>query len=162
METCGRRVGAGDAEIGEELGDGSGGHRGAAVGVQGELAGGDCFGGGAGGDEFFGEAVGFAWCDEPADGVAGVDVQDDVEVEPGPFVGAGEFGDVPGPHLVRCGGDEFGFDVGGSAGLAASFADLVLGAQDPVHGRHRGQVAAFVEQRRPDLGGGLVAEPFAS
>ena len=32
----------------------------------------------------------------------------------------------------------------------------------PVHGRHRGQVAAFVEQGRPHLGGCLVAEPFAS
>ncbi len=57
-------------------------------------------------------------------------------------------------------GDEFGFDVGGSAGLGASFAHLVLGAQDPVHGGDRGQVGAFVEQGGPDLGGCLIAEPF--
>ena len=88
-------MGAGDAEIGEELGDGSRGHRAAAVGVQSELAGGDLFGGGASGDELFGEPVGFAWGDEPADGVAGVHVQDDVEVESVPFVGAGEAGDGP-------------------------------------------------------------------
>ena len=40
-------------------------------------------------------------------------------------MGAGEFGDVPGPHLVRGGGDQFGFHVGGVAGVAAAFADLV-------------------------------------
>ncbi len=126
-------MGPGDTHVGEELGDGSRCHRAASVGVQGELAVGDVFGGGAGGDEFVGEAVGFAWCDEPTDGVAGVDVQDDVEVEPVPFVGSGEFGDVPGPHLVGAGGDEFGFDVRWMAGLAAAFADLVLGSQDAVH-----------------------------
>jgi hypothetical protein len=92
---------SGDAEIGEELGDGSRGHRAAAVGVQGQLFRVMPSAVGAGGDEVFGEAVGFAWGDEPADGVTGPDVEDDVEVEPGPFVGAGELGDVPGPHLVR-------------------------------------------------------------
>ena len=34
---------------------------------------------GAGGDEFLGESVGLVGCDEPSDGVAGVDVQDHVE-----------------------------------------------------------------------------------
>ncbi len=52
---------AGDAEVGEELGDGSGGHRAAAVGVECELVGGDLFGGGARGDELLCETVGFAW-----------------------------------------------------------------------------------------------------
>jgi hypothetical protein len=47
------------------------------------------------------------------------------------------------------------------AGLASSFADLVPVTQDPIHRRDRAQVAAFVEQDRPDLCGSEVAEPFA-
>ncbi len=46
-----------------------------------------------------------------------------------------------------------GFTDGGPAGLGASFAHLVCGAQQPVHGGDRGQVDAFVEQRGPDWAG---------
>ena len=90
----------------------------AAVGVQGELAGGDALVVDGIGDELFGEAGGLAGGDEPGDDVAGVDVEDHVEVEPGPLVGAAELGDVPGPHLVGAGGDQLGLDVRGAAGLA--------------------------------------------
>ena len=38
LETCGRRVGLGDAEVGEQERDRLGGHRGAAVGVEGQLS----------------------------------------------------------------------------------------------------------------------------
>jgi hypothetical protein len=97
----------------------------------------------------------------PTHGVAGEHVQDDVEVEPGPLVGAGQFGDVPAPHLVGGGGDELGLDGGGVAGLAATLADLGAGSQQPIHGRDRTQIDAVVEQVSPYLGGGQVAELVA-
>ncbi len=43
-------------------------------------------------------------------------------------------------------------------GVAASFADLVVGAQDPVHARHRRQVDALVEEFVEDGRGCLVDE----
>ena len=97
---------------------------------------------------------------QPVDDVAGVDVEDRVEVEPVPLVRAGEPGDVPRPHLVRGGRDELGLDVGGVSSIASTFSDLVACAQDAIHGRHRREIAAFVEQRGPHLGGCLVAEAF--
>src|SRR3546814_6317808 len=99
--------------------------------------------------------------DLPGHDVAGVDIEDHVELEPGPLVWAAELGDVPGPHLVRSGGHQLGLDRGGSAGLTASFPNLVLSPKEPVHGADRAQVGAFIEERRPALRWGLVAEPLA-
>ena len=42
----------------------------------------------------------FAVGDPPADDVAAEDVDDDVEIEVGPFGRAHQLGDVPGPDLV--------------------------------------------------------------
>jgi hypothetical protein len=78
-----------------------------------------------------------------------------VELVPGPFVGAGEFGDVPAPDLVGAGGDEFGFDECRSAGLGSSFTYLVTFTQETIHRRHGCQVGVFVEQGGPYLGGAL-------
>src|SRR3546814_10694753 len=88
-------------------------------------------------------------------------MEDHVGLEPGPLGLAAGLGDVPGPHLVRSGGHQLGLDRGGSAGLTASFPNLVLSPKEPVHGADRAQVGAFIEERRPDLRWGLVAEPFA-
>jgi len=91
----GSAVAAGDAEVGEQERDRFRCHRGASVGVQGELVGGDVlvFDGDA--DHCLGERGGLAGGDVPADDEAGEHVDDHVEMEPGPFVWAGEFGDVP-------------------------------------------------------------------
>ena len=129
----GPRERAGDAEVGEELRDLFGGHRWAVVGVQVELLAFYVVGVAGGIDELFGEGVGFVRRDEPADDHARVDVQDHVAVEPVPLVRPGEFGDVPGPHLVRCVGHQLGFHPGWVAGLSAAFSDLVVLAQDPIH-----------------------------
>jgi hypothetical protein len=64
-----------------------------------------------------------------------VHVQDDVDVVPGPLVGAGQLGDVPAPHLIGGGGDELGLDDGGVAGLTARLTDLGAGPQQPIHRR---------------------------
>ena len=47
------------------------------------------------GDELLGELGRLSRSDQPPNDVAGVDVEDGVELEPGPFVRSGEFGDVP-------------------------------------------------------------------
>ncbi|MDP9823686.1 hypothetical protein J2S59_003495 [Nocardioides massiliensis] len=45
-------------------------------------------------------------------------------------------------------------------GLAASLTRGTVGAQQPVHRRHRAQVGALVQQRGPGLGPRIVAEPL--
>jgi hypothetical protein len=42
--------------------------------------------------------------------------------------------DVPTPHLIGCGSNEFGFDPGGVGGLRSPFTGLPGHAQDAVHG----------------------------
>ena len=108
----------GDAQVGEQQRHRLRGHRGAAVGVQGELPGAmPCLrrlqrsasrparrsrGG-----------------DHPAHDVAAEHVQDHVQVVVGPFRRAEQLGDVPGPDLVRPAGRQLGLDRGGVGGLRA-------------------------------------------
>ena len=73
--------------------------------------------GAGGGDELLGQGGGLAGGDHPADGVAGVDVEDHVEVVVRPFRRAVQLGDVPGPDLVRPGGEQLGLHRGGVGGL---------------------------------------------
>ena len=42
--------------------------------------------------------------------------------------------------------------------LAASFRNLRMGGEDPIHRADRAKIAAFIEQCRVDLGRGLVRE----
>ena len=79
--------------------------------------------------QFLGQSRCFAWGDKPANDVAGVNIEDDVEVEPLPFVWSGEFGDVPGPNLVWSSGRQFGFDVCWVAALVAAIAELMAGSE---------------------------------
>ena len=94
-------VGLGDAEVGEQERDRLGGHRGAAVGVDGQLVAADALLGAGLADQHLGQGGGLAGGDHPADDVAGVDVQDHVQVVVGPLRRAAQLGDVPRPHLVR-------------------------------------------------------------
>ena len=75
--------------------------------------------------------------DIPADDPAAEDVDDDVEVEVGPFGRPHQLGDVPGPDLVGPFGEQFGLLVDGMAQLPAAFADFVMLAEDPIHGADR-------------------------
>ena len=157
--TCGPRVGLGDAQVGEQQRDRLGGHRGAAVGVDGQLAAGDALLGAGRRDELLGQGGGLAGGDHPADGVPAEDVQDHVQVVVRPLRRAVQLGDVPGADLVRSGGCELGLDGSRVGGLGAPLPALPGLAQDPVIGGHRSQVGALIQQRRPCLGGGGVSEP---
>ena len=63
-------VGLGDAQVGEQQGHRFGLHAGAAVGVQGQLAGADALLGTGRAAELFGQGGGLAGRDYPADGVS--------------------------------------------------------------------------------------------
>src|SRR5450755_2263773 len=73
-------VGLGDAEVGEQQCDGLGGHRGAAVGVDGQLPAGNALPGHGLGDQPLGQGGGLAGGDHPAGDIAAVNVEDHVQV----------------------------------------------------------------------------------
>ncbi len=154
-------VGLGDAQVGQQQRDRLGRHGAAAVGVQAELAAGDALLGARLRDELVGQGGGLAGRDHPADRVAAVDVQDDVEVVVGPFGRAVQLGDVPGADLVRPGGRELGLDRRRVHRLAPPLPAFAGLAQHPVVSRHRAEVGALVQQHRPDLVRGQVSEPRA-
>ena len=90
-------MGLGDAEVGQQEGDGFAAHRRAAVGVEGELIRQDDLLFGSFLDELPGEFGSFARRHHPTDDVAAEDVQDHVEIEVGPLYGTTQLGDVPAP-----------------------------------------------------------------
>ena len=53
--------------------------------------------------------------DMPSDDTAAVDVEDDVEIEVAPLGGSLEFGDIPGPNLIRPFRQQLGLCIGGMA-----------------------------------------------
>jgi hypothetical protein len=96
----------------------------------------------------FCQGGGFGLGDQPADHVAAVDVDDHIQVEVGPFRRPVQLGDVPRPALIRFRRDQFGLHPRRVHRLAATLLDLVVRAQNPIHGGDRGQVGAVVEQLR--------------
>jgi hypothetical protein len=106
---------------------------------------------GSGVDQAFGEFSAFAAGDHPTDDKAAEDIEDDVEIEIGPFGGAMEFGEIPRPELVGSGGEEFRFGIGGMAELVATFPELVLLVKDAVHGPLGAEIGALIKERGEDL-----------
>ena len=93
-------MGFGDSQVGQEKGHGFGAHRGAAIGMDGELSGSNVLFEGRVLDEASCQDGAFAGSQHPSDDTSAEDIEDDVEVEVGPLGGSQEFGDVPGPDLV--------------------------------------------------------------
>lgn len=106
------RVRLGHAQVGEQEGHGLRGHRGAAIGMDRELARGDLLLGEGLGNQALGKGGLLLMSDHPADDVATEDVEDDVEREVGPFAGTEQFRDIPAPDLVGTGREEFGLGIG--------------------------------------------------
>ena len=89
-----------DPQVGQELGDGLGGHRGAVVrvdvrGFRSAVSDDRVL------DERSREVAVLPVVDFPVDGLAGEDVEHHVQVEVGAFPWSFQFRDVPGPDLVR-------------------------------------------------------------
>ena len=118
-----------------------------------QLAAGDALLGAGRGDQLLGQDGGFAGGDHPADDVAAENVEDDVQVEVGPLGPPEELGDVPAPQLVRLRREQLGTRVVGMPELVAPLPDLLIRRENPVHRALRRQVAALVQQCRPDLSG---------
>ncbi len=93
-------VGLGHPEVGQQERHWLGGHRRAAVGVDGELAVGDALLGDGVGQQRLGERGALGVGQHPARHVARVDVEDHVQVEVGPLDRAEQLGDVPRVDLV--------------------------------------------------------------
>ena len=145
-----------DVQVGEQRGDGFGGHRGAAVGVDGSgrdpaVADDGVL------DECLGEVGVFGDVHLPSHRLAGEDIEHDVQIEVVPPPRSFEPRDIPRPHLVGAVGDELGTDAGRVGGLGASLADLPFGPQHPVHGGDAGQVGAVVDRTAQTWAGDLSA-----
>src|SRR5208282_6544648 len=88
----------GDTQISQQEGYRLGTHRGAAIGMQRELAGPDVLFRAALLDQPLGQLCTLAMRNHPAGDVAAEDIEDHVEVEVGPFGRPQQLGDVPAPE----------------------------------------------------------------
>src|SRR3954470_12519879 len=84
--------------------------------------------------------------DAPADDPAAEDVENDVEIEVGPFRRSGQLRDIPRPDLIGAFGEQFGLGVDRVAQLVAALPNLVMVVQDAVQGADRAEGDALVEQ----------------
>ena len=121
----GSRMSLGDTQIGQQQGHRLGGHRTAAVGVQGQLRRLDPLLGTRLGDQLFGQAGRLTLGDQPANNVAAKDIQNGVQLVVGPLDWTSQLGQVPTPQLVRSCGQQFRFGVRGMAKQIASLAHLL-------------------------------------
>ena len=109
-------VGLGDAQVGEEQGDRLGGHRSAAIGMDGELVRHDVLLAAGLTNQPLGQLGALAFGDHPADDVAAEDVEDHIEIELGPFDRPEQLGNVPTPDLIWRGGQQLGLLIVGVGG----------------------------------------------
>lgn len=121
------------------------GHWGAAIRMDGELAGIhtlalDCMP-----NQALGSSGRLGFFDGPTDHEAAKEVQQHIETEHHPLARARELGDIPAPDLPRSHGDELGFGVVGMASLGAAFLNGVILLEDAVHGADGAQVGASLE-----------------
>src|SRR5665647_252928 len=142
----GAAVALGHVQINQQTGHRLGAHGRASIGVQRERTRHHIMTSHGVGNELLGQLSALARRNQPAYDVAAEDVQDDVEVKASPFGRALELGDIPRPYLVGREGQQFGFGIGRVAALAAALGAAGIGSQQTVHGAHRTQVTAFIEQ----------------
>jgi hypothetical protein len=82
---------------------------------------------------------------KPANNVAAVDVEDDVQVVIVPPVRTEQLRDVPGPNLVRCCGAQLGFRIVRMSKLIASFPQAATLPQNAVHRTHGALIAPLIK-----------------
>ena len=151
----------GDAQIGKQQRHGFGGHGRAAIRMQGQLSRRDLLLSAGVGDEPLSQRCRLCRRKHPANHIPAEDIQDDVEVEVGPCHGAQEFRDVPRPHLIGGGRQEFWFLIDRMTKLVPALPDLRLFLKEAVEGPDRTVVPAFIKQGGIDGRWGLVDEAVA-
>jgi len=100
----------------------------------------------------------FGVLDAPADDTAAEDIEDDIEIEVGPFHWSHQLGNVPRRDLVWGFDQQFRLLINGMATLPAALGNLSLSGQDAIHRTDRAEVGAFIEQSSKDLCGRLIGE----
>ena len=160
--SIGPAVGLGDAQIGQQKGHRLGAHGRAAVGVDGELAGGMLCFSQVSSMSLLGQFGAFARRHHPADDVAAEDVEDDVEVEVGPLGRAAQLGDVPTPKLVGRGGQQLRLLIRRMGELIAALARGAVLFQDAIHGARGAEILAFIEQGGLNGGRRAILEALRS
>ncbi len=140
-------VAPGDIQIGQQRGHRLGAHAGTPIGMQGQHAWRNIVACHGLGDELLGQLGTLAQGDHPAHHESAEDVQDHVQMKARPLGWSFEFGDVPGPDLVGRRRQQFGFGIGRMGKLIAPLRAAAVGRQQAVHGAHRCQIAALIEQR---------------
>ncbi len=96
-------------------------------------------------NELFGELRTFLGGDHPTNDIATENIENNVEVEIGPFGRTLKFSDVPRPKLIGAGGYQLRFLVVGSDTLIAAFSKLTLGLENAVHGADRTEVTTLIQ-----------------
>ena len=135
----------GDAQIGHQKSHRLGSHDLAAVGMDGELPGGNLVFADGFFDELPGQFGAFSRRHHPAGDVATEDVQDDVEIKVGPFGGPHQLGNIPTPELIGSSGQQFVFGVGRVGKVIPALPRFALASQEPVHRSNRARISAFIE-----------------
>ena len=147
----GAAVGFDDAEVSEQQGQGLRCHRRTAIGVQRELTGRNALLLARVFDKLPSLGGCLAIGDHPAGDVTAEDVENDVQVIEIPLQRASEFGDVPAPELIGCGGQQFGFPIRRMDELVKTFAIFAFPIQQSVYRANRAVILAIVQQRSVDL-----------
>src|SRR5918912_2989894 len=155
-------VGGDDAEPLEGGLHGGALHWAAVVGVQDEGAGEAALGPDRLAHELGGQLGTFALVDLPADDLAAVDIEDQVEVEEHAPDRAGHPGDVPAPDLAGAAGAVAGRRLATRRRLGPTAMVLLLfRPQDAVEAGLRGEIAALIREARHDLAGRQALEGLA-
>jgi len=148
----------------QQLGEVTGDHRPAPIGMQRELIAGDALALEGASDQPFGRAGALPLRERPADHLAGEDVQDGVEEVHDALGGPAQLGDVPRPGFVRAGRHHDGHGVMPGMAVAAAApvtAEAVI-AQEAVHAADAADVGALVEEGHEHLVRAEVHEATAA
>ncbi len=153
---AGPAVATGHAQFGHQVEVGACNHGGTAVLVQGQLAVGDGIAGDGLLHDVLGQRAVLLARDHPGQGVAAVEVQDDVQGQIRTTPGGRQLGDVPGPNLVGGSGHQArdGMVLGGA--LCAPFPGGLIGTQQAMQRAQRGRCLAVLQQIGMDFRRGLI------
>lgn len=146
VRNVGSAVRLGDAQVGHQERHWFGAHDFSTVGVNGQLA--RRYGVFLQGvlNEVFGQFGRFPLGDHPAGNITAEDVDHYVELEVVPFDRPPQFGDVPAPQLIGCGGQQLRFLIGRMNGLVAALARFSFLFQKSIHRPGRAKIVPFIQQ----------------
>jgi hypothetical protein len=144
-------MGFSNSQVAKKKGNGLGFHGGAPIRMESQLAGQNVLLATGLLNQPFGQCSRFTVCNHPSDHISAKYIKDHIEIEVAPFLRTEEFGDVPGPNLVCCGGEKFRFCINGVPELVAAFFDFLIFLKNAVHGPDGTKIVPFIEEGGIDL-----------